>query len=381
MNIVLVPAYAKAFILPGLARPELITARPSNTFDYSENIINGSISGDSVENALREQFVAEKLKLMSLDEKVRRMFIWKAEGKNMSKAYQDRLRDLQPGGVILMGDNVSDELGRFTSEIQQIGGEVPFFVAIDQEGGIVKRIKTDPNPGPPALSNLPENEACAIHRRTAEILKTQGINTNFGLMGDIAWSGDSYISKRSFGNSPHVVSIKVEKAIMCSSPILTTIKHYPGHGRTNVNSHLAVPEINISYEEWKNTDAVPFKTSINHGVDFVMTGHLKIPQIDDKPASLSKKHITNLREMGFKGVVITDDMMMLHAAGVDPKYALIEALKAGNDQILYVGSPIPQEQLIEMALVLVKSGEISEERIDESMKRVLATKFRMLNNF
>jgi beta-N-acetylhexosaminidase len=346
----------------------------------SDTFIANTLDPQKYESVASNQYAEDLLKELSTEEKIGQLFIWRAQGTQLTPEFSDLLKATHAGGVIVMGDNVSPELKNFTVNLQQQSPKTPLFIAIDQEGGIVKRISSDPNPGQPSLGRMEDGETCTIERNTATLLKNNGVNLNFGIVGDISWKADSYMSGRTFGFTSELVSNKVGKAIDCSSVIFNTVKHFPGHGRTSVNSHNAIPEISISYDDWLTSDAVPFKVATEKGIGFVMTGHLRMSSVDDKPASISQKNINNLRKLGFQGVVITDDMGMLTKSKIDPIYALDNAIDAGNDIMLYVDSPIPQKDLYNHVLGRAQRGEIKPERINDSVRRILKKKYQLALN-
>jgi beta-N-acetylhexosaminidase len=331
------------------------------------------------EKKLKEVYINSFISNLTIEEKVGQIFMWRASGKQMTSEFAGLLRDTHAGGVIIMGDNVSPSLKSFTSDIQNQNTKIPLLIAIDQEGGVVKRIQTDTNPGAPSLAKMDDNELCKIQKNTADTLKQLGINLNFGIVADIAFDTNSFIASRAFGSDPKVVAQKVSESVKCEDVIFTTVKHFPGHGRTSVDSHNLVPIIDTALEEWKSTDALPFASAIKNNVDFVMTGHLDYKNIDDKPASLSQIQIRNLRDLGFEGIIITDDMDMLDSAGLDPFMSLDAAIRAGNNILLYVGTPRDPRALYSYVVGKVRTGEISEGMINESLKKIFAKKFELLD--
>jgi beta-N-acetylhexosaminidase len=159
---------------------------------------------------------------------------------------------------------------------------------------------------------------------------------------------------------------------------LTTVKHFPGHGRTKLDTHVTVPEIKIDYEKWEDTDAKPFKVAIENGVDFVMMGHLIYSKIASEPASLSKEHIQKVRDMGFEGVITTDDLGMLEASDHDAYESLDKAINSGIDMMLYVRTEENSEDLYQHAVESMIKDKKMENRINESVKRILKMKFQLL---
>lgn len=351
-----------------------------NTFpilNQKNYLLSPNINSNQNNLRKRDLWISQQLKSMSLREKIAQMFIFRAEGTSLSSDFDSYLRQYKPGGLIFMGDNVTGDLKKYTFDVQKTNPDIPLFTSIDQEGGIVKRIQSDPNPGAEFLRKTP-SLICPTQSNTAEILKNNGINLNFGIIADIGYDKKSFIYERTWGEDPQTVSRNVNLSLKCSTQILNTIKHFPGHGETLENSHLEVPKINISYEDWKNRDAIPFQSAINSGANVVMVGQLEYTQIDPNPATLSKKDISLLREMGLDGIVVTDDMNMLTAAGFDPTDALRRAILAGDDVLLYVKLPIAFDKMIDIVESMVKSGEVSEREIGIRLERVLRVKWMLV---
>ncbi|WP_318295513.1 glycoside hydrolase family 3 protein, partial [Streptomyces griseoaurantiacus] len=159
--------------------------------------------------------------------------------------------------------------------------------------------------------------------------------------------------------------------------VSATIKHFPGHGDTNVDSHSGLPVIHHDREQWRRLDAPPFRAAIAQGVDMIMSGHLVVPGLDDsqEPATVSPKVLTGIlrEELGFRGVVITDSLQMdaVRARYPDAELA-VRALLAGADQLLM---PQNLRAAYDGVLAAVRSGRLSERRIDDSVRRVLTVKF------
>jgi len=323
-----------------------------------------------------DRWVKEKISNLTLEEKVDQMFIFRAVGNVMTSDFENFLKSTKPGGFIFLGENISDSK-EFTKKISETNPNLPYFFAVDEEGGEVKRFDADKNPGAKVLDKYGAEDFCKEYEKTTEIIKENGMNLNFGVIADIAWDNKSFIYSRAFSNNPSDVAEKVRLQIKCSKAALTTVKHFPGHGRTSTDSHKTIPVINISYNDWKNSDAIPFQESLKEFPDMVMIGHLKYPKIDNTPATLSKIQIENLRKMGFDGVVITDDMQMLSNSGMNPEDALFKAFDAGNDILLYVTYLIKPEDMIQKIVDRVRKGQISEDRINKSVERILRLKFRL----
>lgn len=262
---------------------------------------------------------------------------------------------------------------------------VPLQIATDQEQGLVTRF------GPPA-TQFPGAMALGATRstddafRAAEVtgqeLRAVGINVNFAPVADVNVNPDNpVIGVRSSGSDPALVSEIVRAQVMgYQGPgmVSSSAKHFPGHGDTGTDSHIALPLITHTREEWEELDAPPFRAAIEVGIDMIMTAHILFPAFDDSgdPATLSKPILTGLlrEELGYDGVIITDALNM---AAVREKYGdgevAVRALEAGADQLLM--SPAP---LVARAAILdaVASGRLSEKDLEAKAERVMRMKWR-----
>lgn len=292
------------------------------------------------------------------------------------------------GGVILMGDNIggsAETVARLTSALHAEPG-LPILTAIDQEGGVVRRLLADSAPAGRALWSAPPSAAEAAFRERAELVDRAGVLINFGIVADVTPDRSSFIGPRTLGESPTASAERVAAAVRGESgAALSTLKHFPGHGASPDDSHVSVPRSSISIEEWRRTHAVPFLAGIEAGAPLVMTGHLQFDRISAVPATLSSEWIAILRgELGFEGIVVTDDMLMLQRSGIaeyaDPERNAVRALAAGNDLLLYVlpGDPrsvgIDPASLLDALVAAVEEGAVSETSVDDSVRRLIGTR-------
>jgi len=291
-----------------------------------------------------------------LEDLVGQRFIWGITGSPLSSESAALIMNTRAGGVVLMGELTSIDIATITSQIQSLPHVQPFIIAIDQEGGSVKRMIDDENPGGYQLGQMDDKTFCVTLSQTSDKLERAGVNTNFGIIGDIGWSANAYITNRTYGNTLESILLKTALALQCSQPMLTTIKHFPGHGRTVLNSHFTVPIIQTPFDEWVVTDARPFLESIKQGVDIVMFGHLRYASIASEPASLSPYFHTFLRGHGFTGLTITDDLGMLENSNMDPMQTMKKAFEADNDMLLYVTSNEDPYRLFQEALLYATSS-------------------------
>ena len=316
---------------------------------------------------------------MTLREKLGQMFIISANGTDMTDWYREQLLQLQPGGVLFFAYNVGSEnqVRAYIDAIQRTGRYSPAMIAVDQEGGPVTRVPGDPVPGANQLGTLSDKEVRSFSVERADFLRQYGFNINFAPVADVAYTLDSTMLYRSFGSDPGLVAGKI-KAVVSGSrrgKVASAVKHFPGHGRAVLDSHIGLPVVDISLEEWMATDAIPFQAAVDAAVEMVMFGHLQFSQWDEAPTSLSATAVSVLRnDIGFKGVTLTDDLTMGALSWQSP-YDLVErSVLAGMDMLLYTTAPVPFTDLVQHLHNRVEDGTIDEAVIDASVRRILAMK-------
>jgi beta-N-acetylhexosaminidase len=256
---------------------------------------------------------------------------------------------------------------------------VPLFVAVDQEGGDISSapwVAPEPAAAVVGRGEDPE-EARRIAARMGRQLLRAGINTDFAPVVDTGFG--AAIGNRSYGEDPKLVAGMGAAAVegFQGAGIIPAAKHFPNHGPATSDSHVSLPVVRHDRETIESYDLPPFKAAVDAGVPMVMVGHLVYPAIDeDNPASLSRDAISMLRgELGFDGVVVTDDLAMAGATGGGTvAEAAVKAVGAGAD--LLVVSSVPQEQADAYDAVVgaVRSGEIPRSRVEESVGRLLEVK-------
>lgn len=312
------------------------------------------------------------------------------------------LLEYQVGGVILFDRNVSDaaQLAGLVNELQALNSQgIPLLVCADQEGGTVTRMPPEVDELPIACRfgqiDDPDNrlDACFLFGQALAAQCTAfGINMDFAPVMDI-WSSptNSVIGRRAFGTTAEEVCGPANETAwgMMSGGVIPVVKHFPGHGDTAVDSHYGLPVVDKSLEELREMELVPFRQAVEgtcvHGaagedsaVPAVMVGHILMKAIDpDRPASLSSAVVTGLlrEEMGFDGVVCTDDLTMKAVSrpyGVGESAVL--ALEAGCDLLLICHGPDNVTAAYEALTAAVESGRITEARLDESVCRILKLK-------
>jgi beta-N-acetylhexosaminidase len=298
------------------------------------------------------------------------------------------------GGVKIFPRNVSDlqSLARDVAEMQKLAARgrfgIPLFVAADQEGGWVRQIKdeTSVSPGNLALgaSGVPGDSYRTGYYLGRE-LAALGINMDFAPTADVYSNPEaSVIGPRSFGSDPSTTGLLSAAYAhgMADAGVLCTAKHFPGHGSADQDSHGHLPKIDVSLDQLLDRDLIPYRILVREGIPAIMTGHLAFPRIIGSltPASLSPFFLQSVLrgKLGFKGLVITDDMEMegVLADGMDTASACLRALEAGNDMVLISHTPATQERTWNALFAAVQSRPAFRTSLTESVMRILETKIR-----
>jgi len=281
------------------------------------------------------------------------------------------------GGVILMGGDTQYSVAAsaaLTSALTVDPG-LPPLTAVDQEGGIVARLP-DAGPGARQLAGAPVDASRAAFADRARLVASAGIDINFGIVADVTPDPASFLAARILGTDAASAAPRVAAAVAGERGIvLSTLKHFPGHGGAPGDSHALIPATSMSLDTWRATQAPPFEAGVEAGAELVMMGHLRYTAVDAAPASLSPAWYGILRdELGFEGVAVTDDLSMLQASGeaglADPATNGLVALAAGADLLLYVG-PVDTGALAVRIADAVAAGQVPAERLADAARRVL----------
>ncbi|MHB9861566.1 glycoside hydrolase family 3 protein [Streptomyces sp. YIM S03343] len=262
---------------------------------------------------------------------------------------------------------------------------LPMLITTDQEHGVVCRVGKPATLFPGAMAvgaGGSFKDARVLGRISGAELRAMGICQDYAPDADVNVNpANPIIGVRSFGADPKAVArlVAAEVTGYQASRVAATVKHFPGHGDTAVDSHYGFPVITHSRELWEKLDAVPFRAAIATGIDSIMTAHIMVPALDDSgdPATLSRPILTGIlrEELGYDGVVVTDSLGM---EGVRTKYGddrvPVLALKAGVDQLL---NPPSLDVAWNAVLAAVRGGELTEARLDESLLRILRLKSRL----
>ena len=388
----------------------LLMACENNSDDFLEKV------SDEADNS--QERIDKMISQMTLKEKIEQMIIldysgvpYGSEGESdvtkLASSVKNFISQNNFGGIILFRDNITgtEQVLKLISDFQvaattdNVSQKIPLFVCVDQEGGRVTRLATGTSmPGNMALGAINDS---SVTKEYASIigkeLKVLGFNVDFAPVLDTNNNpSNPIIGVRSFSSDTSIVSKQGEAFIegLHSEGIISTLKHFPGHGDTATDSHTGLPMIDKSYDDIKALELVPFKVGIDKGADMIMTAHIVYPQIENTkyiskktgeeiylPATLSKTILTEIlrNELGFDGIIVTDALNMAAIAEhFDKKDVARYALNAGVDIMLMpvslASGTVEIENYVSMIVDLVNNGEISEETINESVARILKLK-------
>ncbi|WP_306665862.1 beta-N-acetylhexosaminidase [Paenibacillus oleatilyticus] len=331
---------------------------------------------------------------MTLEDKVGQLIQAGFHSLEPDEHILDLIERRRIGGVILFARNVQStaQVAALTGKLQeaaQRAGTAPLWISIDQEGGMVARITEGVALMPGAMAIAAGGSVKAAYEAAlvaGRELRALGVNMNFAPDLDINNNpANPVIGVRSFGEAPEAVAEYGAASIrgFQDAGVSATAKHFPGHGDTATDSHLDLPTIPHSRERIEAVELVPFRRAVAAGVDAVMSSHIVFPAFEPErlPATLSRRVLTGLlrEELGFDGVIVTDCMeMQAIAAHYGTVQAAVMAVEAGADIVLISHSREQQEGALDALLEAVRSGRISEERIDASVRRLLALKRKRL---
>lgn len=356
-------------------------------------VYNDSYNKDDKDNDVEKE-IDNILNNMTLEEKVGQLFIVTLEDINsgldalyFNDTMKASLDKYNIGGVIFFQKNIQDrsQVKDLISNIQD-SSKITLFISVDEEGGIVARIGNTPAMNTTKFEDMLEVGNSKNYDRAYEVGNTigreiheLGFNLDFAPVADVLTNPENTeIGTRSFGSDSELVSNMVTKYVegLQDSNVSATLKHFPGHGDTLENSHEGSSYTLKTLEDIRKIEFVPFKAGIEKGVDFVLVSHLSAPNItgSNVPSSLSSTIIKDLLrdELNYKNVIITDALNMgAVSLNYYPGEAAIEALKAGVDILLM--SP-NFEDVYNQVIEAVNENVISEERVDESVRRILRVK-------
>lgn len=332
---------------------------------------------NEVDDKLEVDNVDKMINNMSIEEKIGQMLFVR-----MTSNAKDVIDNYHVGGFIMFGvdfknktkDQVINEIKGYQSE-----SKIPLLMGVDEEGGTVVRISSNPNlykerfKSPQEVYKINGMEGIIEDTNNkVNLLKELGLNVNLAPVADVSTNPNDFIYDRSFGACAEDTKeyIKEVVKIYNENQVGSCLKHFPGYG-SNVDTHTGIAIDNRDYNTFLESDFLPFKAGIVEGVPSILVSHNIVMSMDDKPASLSVSVHNILRDdLGFEGVIMTDDLDM----GAIREYSdnpYIDAVMAGNDLLITTDYKKTYETILDG----VKNGIIDEENIDESVYRILKWKY------
>ncbi|NMB76067.1 MAG: glycoside hydrolase family 3 protein [Myxococcales bacterium] len=334
--------------------------------------------------------VEELIDSLDLSQQVGQLLIVGFGGTEMGPEIEKMLRALHPGGVLLFDRNVRNnrQLCALIRGVREaMADEVQPFVAIDQEGGNVVRVREKVLVVPGAMSLGATRDPVLAYlagQGSAIDLGLIGIDMNLAPVLDINRAAENpVINVRAFGDRAENVSRLGLPFLLGQQHggAITVAKHFPGHGTTRSDSHFDLPRIELSLEELRTVELAPFRLAFASQLDAVMLAHVEVPALDPDglPASLSPRVIDGLlrREMGFEGLAVTDDLEMraiTDRGGVGA--AAVQAIRAGADQVMVLWTQRKKEEAFQALLAAVQDGTLPRERLRQALRRILSLKLR-----
>ncbi|MDD5559810.1 beta-N-acetylhexosaminidase [Candidatus Methylomirabilis sp.] len=326
---------------------------------------------------------------MILREAIGQLFILGFEGHEPSEVLETFVRDLTPGGLILFGRNLGspEEIAALTNALQ-VASPTSLFFAIDQEGGKVARLQPPFTQWPAAsvygTVGSTELTYATAHAIAGELMAV-GINMNMAPVLDVLSNpANPVMAGRCYGSDAHMVA---QHGIACyrglaSKGVLAVGKHFPGHGDTLVDSHLALPVVPHDVGRLSAVELAPFAAAIRAGIPALMTAHLLLPALDpEQPATLSRPILTDLlrEQLGFRNLIISDDLLMQGIAdNTPPGEAAVRFLEAGGDLMLICQDETVQRQAVRAVAEAIAAGRLSEARVRASYTRIADAKAQYL---
>lgn len=338
---------------------------------------------------------------MSLEEKVAQLFLVQPEAivdigtaTAAGDATKQAINKTPVGGFVYFSDNLQSEqqVQDMLRNVQKYSEDrigLPAFLSVDEEGGTVARVAstgrfdvTDVGDMAKIGASGDVQKARQAGETIGSYLSELGFNLDFAPDADVLTNPDNtVVKKRSFGSDPRVVSdmsLAVAQGL-AQHQVHSVYKHFPGHGATAGDTHQGYAYTDKTLDELKQSELIPFENAIQNNAAFIMAAHISAPRVtgDDTPASLSKTMITDILrgQMGYDGIVVTDAMNM---GAVTEQYtsaqAAVKALQAGADLVLM---PEDFHEAYQGVLDAVKDGTLTEQRINESVTRIVKVKVHM----
>jgi beta-N-acetylhexosaminidase len=338
-----------------------------------------------------QQYINLLVQHMSLEQKLGQMLIVQFTGPDYSLDLSTMVSQYNVGAVLIFAANQNIESkSQLKNVIQQVqhNSQLPLAIAIDQEGGTVDRLVNLDGPRPSAAtigaSNNPQ-VATQEGQRDAQNLADYGINLNLAPVVDVTNVYNPQLDQRTFGNNAAFVTSMAGaylQGLQQSGKVLGTLKHFPGLGDVGVDPHSGVPYLTRSESDLMRIDWSPYRTLIQQGnVHAVMVTHEIVQAVDSsKPSSLSQKVVTGILrdQLGFQGVIVTDSLTMEGiTAYYNEQQAAVLAVEAGCDLLMGASTSQDVARMIQGLQQAVSAGQISQHRIDDSVRRILQMKYDM----
>ena len=327
-----------------------------------------------------KDWVEGRLEKMTLKEKIGQLFIHTVTLQDTEvnrKNIRNAVKEYKVGGLLFGNGQLVNQVN-LTNFAQELS-EIPLMITFDGEWGLNMRLKEIPTfPRNRVLGCIQDNDLLYEYgKEVARQFQEIGVHVNFAPVADVDNNPlNPVINTRSFGGDVHNVT---EKVIAYSKGledggVLSVSKHFPGHGDTNVDSHKALPTLSFSRERMDSIEMYPFRKAVEAGLGGVMVGHLEVPALSKRTASLSSDIVQGIlqKEFGFKGMIFTDALEMKGVS--NNQNVCAQALIAGNDMVL---APRNLKRELDAVVVTVKNGQLTEEEITERCRKVLTFKYAL----
>lgn len=365
--------------------------------NHTEEVVTTEVvmeNEEEFDDDIRDNMIQTALANMTLQEKIGQLMIVNlellddsTECQAITKKMKEKIKNYPVGGVIFFARNIDTpkQTKQFIQSLQK-SSKYPMFISVDEEGGEISRIGNNPKMKTtkfPSMSEIgksgDEEKAFQVGDTIGKEIKELGFNLDFAPIADLETNPNSpEIGKRSFSSDPEIAAKMVAKVVegLQGQNVSATLKHFPGHGSAEDDTHKGYADINQSIKQLREVEFIPFQAGIEAGVDFVMVSHLSICNVTDEktPASLSSLMITEIlrNELGYQNLIITDALNMkaitkFYSSGD----AAVRAINAGADLLLM---PENLEEAFDALYQAVLEGKLDEKRIDESITRILKIK-------
>lgn len=363
--------------------------QPQEAPPFQGGLVLGEVESPSIINI--PERIQDYIDQMTADEKIGQLLMpafrsyeYGDDVDQLSQSIEKVLEVYNVGGLILFKENIrdKDQVQTLIKDLQK-SSKIPLWIGVDEEGGGVSRISSNPAMGfdqfPSAFDIKDTEEAYELGKSLGIMLKELGFNMNFAPVADI-WSNpnNTVIGRRSFGDDPSQVSQMVRASVkgLQEQEIVSVVKHFPGHGDTGEDTHVGRAFVDRSLDELFQRELIPFQKAMDQEVAGVMVAHLELPQIDQGvPASLSYKIITELLKdkIGFKGLIITDALdMEAITAQFGKGEAALKSFMAGSDILLMPDVKEAYDHLLKA----YQDEIITDERLGESLYKILYVKYQ-----